>query len=74
MEPFIGLASQWMNMQDPPRHTCMRALLKKGFTPRAAKRLRPRIQATVDELLAGVDDRCRNLQFRGLRSLPVRLC
>lgn len=36
---------------DPPVHTRLRGIVNKAFTPRAVERLRPRIQAIVDELL-----------------------
>ncbi len=38
---------------DRPRHTRLRGLVTRGFTPRVVTELRPRIQAIVDEL---VDD------------------
>lgn len=36
---------------DPPAHTRLRGIVNKAFTPRAVERLRPRIQAIVDQLL-----------------------
>jgi cytochrome P450 len=36
---------------DPPRHTRLRTLVSKAFTPRAVRQLQPRIHAIVDELL-----------------------
>ncbi len=39
---------------DPPNHTRLRGLVNKAFTPRVVERLRPRIQARVDELLDAV--------------------
>ena len=36
---------------DPPRHTRLRTLVLKAFTPRAVRQLQPRIHAIVDELL-----------------------
>ena len=41
---------------DPPEHTRLRRLLQPGFSPKTIDGLRPRVEAIVDELLAGVDD------------------
>ena len=41
----------FMLNQDPPAHTRLRRLVSRAFTPRAVERLRPRIEALVDELL-----------------------
>ncbi|HWI61001.1 MAG TPA: cytochrome P450 [Symbiobacteriaceae bacterium] len=42
---------------DPPRHTKLRAIVTKAFTPAAIARLEPRIAAIADELLDKVADR-----------------
>ncbi len=43
--------------RDPPDHTRLRGLVNTAFTPRAVERLRPRIEAIADELLAGLAGR-----------------
>ena len=43
--------ADWLVFRDPPDHTRLRALLQKSFTPRQLEKNRPRIQATIDELL-----------------------
>ena len=43
-----------MITSDPPRHTHLRGVVNKAFTPQRVAALRPRIQQIVDELLAGV--------------------
>jgi cytochrome P450 len=48
---------------DPPDHTRLRRLVSKAFTPSAVERLRPRIEAMVDERLdvaASSRSRCRS--------------
>lgn len=39
---------------DPPRHTQLRELVNRAFTPRMVQQLAPRIRAITDELLATV--------------------
>ena len=41
-----------MVFADPPRHTRLRGLVTKAFTPRVVEGLRARVQAIVDDLLA----------------------
>ena len=43
-----------MNSLDPPRHTQMRALISRGFTPRRVADLDPTIRAIARELLDAV--------------------
>ncbi|HBZ71100.1 MAG TPA: cytochrome P450, partial [Deltaproteobacteria bacterium] len=43
--------SRVMLFRDPPDHTRLRGLVNKAFTPRVVERLRPRIEAVVEELL-----------------------
>jgi cytochrome P450 len=45
------MTSQWLVFFDPPRHTKLRALIMRAFTPRAVASLEPRIQALAQELL-----------------------
>jgi pimeloyl-[acyl-carrier protein] synthase len=59
---------------DPPDHTRLRTLVSKAFTPRAIERMRPRIEAVVDELLDGLG---RNGEIELMREfaspLPVAI-
>src|SRR4051812_9052970 len=41
----------WMIFQAPPRHTKLRALVSRAFTPRSIAGLEPRIAAISRELL-----------------------
>jgi cytochrome P450 len=70
--PASRMASTWMLFKDPPDHGRLRGLVSRAFTPNAIDRLRPRIEAIVDELLApalerGTIDVIRDLAF----PLPV---
>jgi hypothetical protein len=42
---------QFMLLTDPPKHTRLRKLVSKAFTPRAIAAWRPRIEVVTDELL-----------------------
>jgi hypothetical protein len=64
LEPLDGLSAGFAEaittsllMVDPPRHTRLRRLVNKAFTPRVVEGLRPRIQQIVDRLLDGVAER-----------------
>jgi cytochrome P450 family 130 len=46
-------AKPTLNSLDPPRHTKMRALLSRAFTPRRVAELEPSIRGTARQLLAG---------------------
>ncbi len=41
----------WLIFLDPPRHTKLRALISRAFTPRSVANLEPRIRELVHELL-----------------------
>lgn len=59
LEVFNRFVSSWVAFMDPPGHTRLRALIAKAFTVQAIERLRPRVQAALDELLAAVRGRGR---------------
>ena len=42
---------QWLVFMDPPRHSKLRALISKAFTPGVVAGLEPRIRALARELL-----------------------
>jgi cytochrome P450 len=50
---------QSMLTLDPPDHTRLRTLVNKAFTPTTVARLRPRIQALVDQILDEAAERGR---------------
>ncbi|MFJ4870083.1 cytochrome P450 [Streptomyces sp. NPDC088757] len=49
----IGMGDH-MLVSDPPRHTRLRSLVSKGFTPRRIEALAPSIEATANRLLDGL--------------------
>jgi pimeloyl-[acyl-carrier protein] synthase len=50
------LLTRMMLFTDPPKHTRLRALANRAFTPSRVEALRPRIASIVDEQLAEVDE------------------
>jgi cytochrome P450 len=55
--PFLEWTSNSIVTSDPPRHTRLRGLLNKAFTPRRAERMRPVARAICDQLVAGLAER-----------------
>jgi cytochrome P450 len=49
--PGTGNPGEWFIFFDPPRHTKLRALIAKAFTPRVVANLEPRIRELSRELL-----------------------
>ncbi len=49
--PGQGNPGEWFIFFDPPRHTKLRALISKAFTPRVVANLEPRIRELSRELL-----------------------
>jgi cytochrome P450 len=43
--------ADWLIFSDPPRHTKLRALIMRAFTPRAVAGLEPRIRRLAEDLL-----------------------
>ena len=59
---------------DPPYHTRVRRLLAPAFTPRALKALQPRVEALIDRLLDGLEERgCFDLIADFAAAIPVQL-
>ena len=50
--PPSASTSQWLVFADPPRHTKLRALITRAFTPKAVAGLEPRIRELSQALLA----------------------
>jgi unspecific monooxygenase len=57
LREFHRFNTQHMLDNEPPRHTRMKALALKAFTPQRTESLRGKIEAIVDGLLSKVEDR-----------------
>lgn len=64
-------ATQMMVFMDPPRHTALRHLVAKAFTPKRIADLAPRMEALVEELLAERSDGAFDLVTDLGEALPV---
>ena len=51
MAPILRIFNNMMLMAGPPRHTRLRSLTNKAFTPRAVENMRLNIQAIDDQLI-----------------------
>src|SRR5437773_5485891 len=49
--PAVVTRGEWFLFFDPPRHTKLRALISKAFTPRVVANLEPRIRELSRQLL-----------------------
>jgi len=56
--PSRGNSFQWLLFMDPPRHTKLRAIISRAFTPRSIAALEPRIReltrGLVDQIAGGI--------------------
>jgi cytochrome P450 len=69
-----GRAPEWLVFLDPPRHTKLRAIVSRAFTPRAITALVPRIEAISAELLHALRERDEiDLVADYATPLPVRV-
>ena len=50
--PAGGKTPDWLVFSDPPRHTKLRGLIMRAFTPRSIASLEPRVRELSGELLA----------------------
>jgi cytochrome P450 len=51
VHPPTGRAPEWLVFLDPPRHSKLRAIIMRTFTPRAIARLEPRVRELSAALL-----------------------
>lgn len=58
---------------DPPRHTRLRNLVNREFSPRRVEKMRPAIQAKVDELLDDMERKSPPLDLNEALGRPLAL-
>jgi len=57
VETPMGKAPDWLVFSDPPRHSKLRAIVMRAFTPRSIASLEPRVRELSRELLEPVLER-----------------
>jgi cytochrome P450 len=67
----VGTVGNSILFMDDPDHRRLRALVSRGFAPKAIETLRPRIRAIADQLLAGIGPPEFDLIERFAGPLPV---
>jgi cytochrome P450 len=56
-DDFVDVRGVMMLMMDPPRHTALRALVSKGFTPRQVAKLNERLTGMARDVVDSVIER-----------------
>ncbi|WP_437775815.1 cytochrome P450 [Sorangium sp. So ce1097] len=51
LKRYDEFISHWMVLADPPRHTRLRSLVARAFTPQVVEGLRPLVQRVADEMI-----------------------
>ncbi|MGK3986569.1 cytochrome P450 [Sorangium sp. So ce136] len=54
LKKYDDFISHWMVLADPPRHTRLRSLVAKAFTPQVVEELRPLVQRIANEMIDAV--------------------
>ncbi|WP_437285407.1 cytochrome P450 [Sorangium sp. So ce406] len=59
LKRYDEFISHWMVLADPPRHTRLRSLVARAFTPQVVEGLRPLVQRVADEMIDAASARGR---------------
>ncbi len=67
----VPAPENWFIFSDPPRHTRLRALISKAFTPRSVAALEPRIRELARQLLDPAIERGGEMDLAAAFSIPL---
>ncbi|WP_437965056.1 cytochrome P450 [Sorangium sp. So ce260] len=56
LKRYDEFISHWMVLADPPRHTRLRSLVAKAFSPQAVEGMRPLVERIANEMIDAVRD------------------
>jgi cytochrome P450 len=71
--PAAEMSKLVLLQDDPPRHTRLRRLVNRGFTPRRVAEMAPWVGAIVDELVSGIGEDEVDFVAAHAIPLPVRV-
>lgn len=69
--PLCENLKNWQVFNDPPEHMRLRGLLVKSLSPRAIEKMRPSIEAIVDELIDGMVGQAGEIDFYQAFAYPL---
>ena len=72
-DELVRHMSRWLLLRDAPRHSELRKLMNRGFTPAVAEALGPRVEAIIERLLDEIEGETFDLIKDFAYPLPVRV-
>jgi cytochrome P450 len=72
-DELVRHMSRWLLLKDAPRHTELRKLMNRGFSPAVSEALGPRVQAIIERLLEELDGETFDVIKDFAYPLPVRV-
>jgi cytochrome P450 len=72
-DELVRHMSRWLLLKDAPRHSELRKLMNRGFTPAVAEALGPRVEAIIERLLDEIEGKSFDLIKDFAYPLPVRV-